>query len=55
MIFSKRAIKYKEGIKINFLLFSVFYSILFAFWWVVSGIYVLFNKQILWRSENAKK
>lgn len=51
MSFSKRKMMYKESIKLNFALFIVFFSLLFAFWWIVSAIYMLFNKKVVWREE----
>ncbi len=50
MMFAKKNMKYSEGVKINFFLFAFFYSILFSFWWIVSLIYVAFNKKVAWRS-----
>ncbi len=47
--FSRKKMGYKEGIKINFVLFSMFYSLLFAFWWIVSAFYVSFNRKVAWR------
>ena len=34
---------------INLPLFFLFFSVLFGFWWIVSLIYVLFNKEIKWK------
>jgi len=49
--FSKRQMIYKDGVKVNFIFFSLFYSFLFAFWWIVSFIYVIFNKDVMWRED----
>jgi len=51
MFFAKRKMMYKESIKLNFTLFIIFFSPLFAFWWIVSAIYMLFNKEVVWREE----
>ncbi|OIO81639.1 hypothetical protein AUJ84_00650 [Candidatus Pacearchaeota archaeon CG1_02_32_132] len=47
--FSRKKMGYKEGVKINFVLFSLFYSLLFAFWWIVSFIYISLNRKVSWR------
>lgn len=49
MIFAKRKIKENTDIKISMILFSIFYSFLFAFWWIISFFYTLFNKKVSWR------
>jgi len=49
--FSKKQMLYKENIRLNFILFVVFYSFLFAFWWAVSILYVIFNRKISWRTR----
>lgn len=55
--FSRKQILFKEGIKINFVLYALFYSILFTFWWVISFIYLLTHKTVAWRAnyEEPKK
>lgn len=55
VLFSKKQIKYKEGILFNFILFILFYSIIFAFWWIVSLFYLLFNKKVIWRGKKDAK
>ncbi|MEX2017385.1 MAG: glycosyltransferase [Candidatus Pacearchaeota archaeon] len=37
------------GLLLNFFLFFAFFAILFAFWWIVSIFYTIFNKNIKWR------
>ncbi|HOW37219.1 MAG TPA: glycosyltransferase family 2 protein, partial [Candidatus Pacearchaeota archaeon] len=49
LYFSKKHIKFKESVKLNLLLFMTIYSFLFTFWWIISAIYVIFNKKITWR------
>jgi len=49
--FSRKKMLYKESVKLNFILFIVFFSLLFAFWWIVAGIYIIFNKKVVWRKE----
>ena len=33
----------------NLILFFIFFAVLFGFWWVVSIVYVLFNREIKWK------
>lgn len=33
----------------NLLLFFIFFAILFGFWWIVSIVYVIFNKGVKWK------
>ncbi len=47
--FSKKNNLKLDGIKINFFLFIMCYSILLAIWWIISFIYILTNKKISWR------
>jgi cellulose synthase/poly-beta-1,6-N-acetylglucosamine synthase-like glycosyltransferase len=54
MLFSRKQMKYTESIKVNFVIFIFFYSLLFAFWWIVSAVYVAFNKKVVWREENGR-
>lgn len=51
MAFSRRKMMYRGSIRLNFLLFTMFFSFLFAFWWIVSTIYIIFNKKVVWREE----
>lgn len=51
LFFSKMHMKFKESLKLNFVLFLIFYSILSAFWWIVSLVYILFSKKVVWRKE----
>ena len=51
LYFSKRQMKYSESLKISFLFFIFSYSFLFAFWWIVSIVYVLLGKEVVWREE----
>ncbi len=52
LYFSRKKMKYTEGIKLSFVFFVATYSLLFAFWWIVSFIYLIFNKEVIWREEN---
>ena len=38
-----------SGLKITLPLFFLLFSILFAFWWIISIIYVAFNRKVKWR------
>lgn len=49
VVFSRREMGYKESNKLNFVLFILFYSFLFSFWWIVSFFYLLFGKKVSWR------
>lgn len=51
MYYAKKNLKFKDGIKFSFILFMVFYSMLFALWWIVSFFYVLLNKKVVWREQ----
>ena len=46
---TKRRVGSNPGIIFNLYLFFVFFAVLFAFWWIVSIIYTLFNKKVAWR------
>ena len=37
------------GLLWNFILFFAFFSIIFGFWWIISLIYLAFNKGVKWR------
>ena len=49
LYFSRKQMIYTEQIKLNFFLFAVFYSFLFTFWWVISILYTMFNRDVVWR------
>ena len=51
LAFAKKQVQFKEKFKINFIVFIFLYSLLFAFWWVVSSVYILFNRKVKWRDE----
>jgi len=38
-----------SGLVINLPLFFAFFAVLFGFWWIVSIIYTIFNKEVSWR------
>jgi len=50
--FAKRQMLYEEEIRINLVFFVLFYALLFSFWWVVSFIYLIFNKKVAWRAPD---
>jgi len=50
LYFASRKMKYKQNIKLNLILFILFYGMLYSFWWFVSLFYVLFGKKVTWRS-----
>ncbi|MAG37854.1 hypothetical protein CMI45_00505 [Candidatus Pacearchaeota archaeon] len=47
--FSKSQMRYKESISFGFVLFVTLYSFVFTIWWLVSVIYVAFNREVKWR------
>lgn len=49
MFFAKKVIKEHAEIRLSIVFFIIFYSFLFAFWWLVSFFYSLFNKKVVWR------
>jgi len=55
LYFSRKNLRYEEGIKFSYVLFLLFYSFLFSFWWIVSFIYVIFNRKVVWREGSGKK
>ncbi len=48
MIFSKTRVFKYSSIKLSFPIFLAFFSLLFAFWWVVSLFYLIFVGKISW-------
>ena len=55
--YSRTQMGYSERTELSFILFALFYSFLFTFWWIVSFIYTIFNKEVKWREglKNGKK
>lgn len=49
MFFAKKVIKEHSEIRLSIFFFIFLYSFLFAFWWVVSFLYYLFNRKVSWR------
>ena len=49
MLFAKKYVKEHSRIKLSIIFFILFYSFLFAFWWIVSIFYTLFNRKVSWR------
>lgn len=49
MIFAKKNVKEYVDVRLSLIFFILFYSFLFALWWLVSIFYVLFNKKVVWR------
>jgi len=48
LVYARYQLKFKEPLLINFVLFLSIYSLLFAFWWIVSSFYLLFNRRVHW-------
>jgi cellulose synthase/poly-beta-1,6-N-acetylglucosamine synthase-like glycosyltransferase len=49
MVYAKKYVKKHSNIKLSLIWFVLFYSFFFAFWWIVSFFYTLFNKKVSWR------
>ncbi|MBI2628922.1 glycosyltransferase family 2 protein [Candidatus Pacearchaeota archaeon] len=49
--FSRHQMRYSENIRLNLFLFLFFYSFLFSFWWIISFLYAILNKKVIWRKE----
>lgn len=47
--YAKEKIGKISGLFINLPLFFIFFAVLFGFWWVISIIYIIFNKKISWK------
>lgn len=47
--YSKKTMKYKEAVMLNFLIFIVTYSVLLVFFWVVSILYVISGGKVKWK------
>jgi len=54
LIYARRKMNFKESLKISYPVFLVFWSILYTTWWLVSLVYIAFNKKVVWR-EHAKE
>ncbi|MAH07266.1 hypothetical protein CMI38_03400 [Candidatus Pacearchaeota archaeon] len=46
--YASKKINRSESLLINLPLFLIFFAVLFGIWWVVSIIYVVFNKKVSW-------
>ena len=51
MLFAKRSVKRNAAIKFSMVLFLVFYSFLFSFWWTVSLFDALFKRKVVWGKD----
>lgn len=49
--YARSKLAFKESLFFHIIVFLLFYGFLFSFWWIVSVIYVSFNKQVAWRRE----
>lgn len=49
LFFAKSKIREHSDFGFSLILFLAFFTVLFAFWWVVSIFYALFNKKVSWR------
>lgn len=54
LIFARKKMKFTESLKWSYVVFVALFAILFTIWWIISFIYVIFNKKVVWR-ENAKE
>lgn len=49
LFYASRKIGKTSGLWINVPLFFIFFATLFGFWWVVSIIYLIFNRKVSWK------
>ena len=49
LIYASDKVKKVSGMAWNIPLFFAFFAILFGFWWIISIIYVIFNREVKWR------
>jgi len=49
MVYAKTKIREHTNVKLSLIFYLVFYSFLFAFWWVVAFVYTAFNRKVAWR------
>lgn len=49
LFFSWKQTRNRRGIFLGYPLFVFFFALLFGFWWLVSILYILFNKKVNWR------
>lgn len=50
--YARRRLLFKESLFFHMIIFLLFYGLLFSFWWIISLLYLLFNKRVEWRREN---
>ena len=51
LVFARKKTNFREPWYFNLVLFFVLYYFLFVFWWVISVVYILFNKKVIWRKN----
>jgi len=49
MLYAKTKVKKHSKIKLSIIYFIFLYSFLFAFWWIISAFYAVFNRKVNWR------
>ena len=49
LVYASKKIGKIEGWQISLPLFFVFFAILFGIWWTISIVYVIFNRDVVWR------
>ena len=49
LFYASKKIGKKDNLWMNLPLFFIFFAMFFGFWWIISIIYVLFNKDISWK------
>ncbi|MEM4270994.1 MAG: hypothetical protein QXO70_02770, partial [Candidatus Pacearchaeota archaeon] len=55
VIYARHYMRFDDSFKINLILFLAFYSMLFAFWWIVTLIFLVTHREIVWRKEKNVK
>jgi cellulose synthase/poly-beta-1,6-N-acetylglucosamine synthase-like glycosyltransferase len=51
MYFAKKNVGFKGSLFFNLLCFVLLYAILFTFWWIVSFVYILLGREVVWRAS----
>lgn len=54
LYYAKKQTLYKGKLKLNLFFFVALFGILFSFWWIISFIYLILNKEVRWRNEKNK-
>lgn len=50
--YARKKLAFKESLFFHMIFFLLIYGLLFTFWWIVSLIYILFNRRVAWRQNH---